>query len=130
MTDIIYFDGKCALCHWSVRFILKHDKTNVFFFAPQKGISWRENEIDLAIENAGDSVLYFDGSKIYDRSDAALKIFQRMGSGWRLFTLLKIIPRAWRNGLYDMIARNRYRWFRQADECQLVNQLPEDRLLK
>lgn len=42
-----------------------------------------------------------------------------MGGWWRLALLLRIIPRVLRDWAYDMIARNRYRWFGKAAEaCQ------------
>ncbi|MNC92750.1 hypothetical protein D3C83_92320 [compost metagenome] len=36
---------------------------------------------------------------------------------WKLFALVKIIPRPIRDYAYDVVARNRYRWFGRLDTC-------------
>ncbi|WP_286827645.1 thiol-disulfide oxidoreductase DCC family protein, partial [Maribacter sp. UBA4516] len=35
--QLILFDGVCNLCNASVQYVIKHDKNNVFMFAPLQG---------------------------------------------------------------------------------------------
>jgi predicted DCC family thiol-disulfide oxidoreductase YuxK len=46
-----------------------------------------------------------------------------VGGWWRLFLVFGLIPRALRDWGYDVIARNRYRWFGKVEYCELI---PED----
>jgi predicted DCC family thiol-disulfide oxidoreductase YuxK len=38
---------------------------------------------------------------------------------WKLMGLMRIFPRALRDWGYDLVARNRYRWFGRVDECMV-----------
>lgn len=35
--NIVFFDGTCGFCQWSVQFIYKYDRKERFFFAPLQG---------------------------------------------------------------------------------------------
>ena len=72
-----------------------------------------------------DSFVLVSGNKALTRSDAVLEVFRLLGGAWKIITVLRIIPRAWRDALYDAIAKRRYRWFGKKDSCQL---LPEEYL--
>jgi len=126
---IVFYDNQCMLCHWSVKFILRYDKKGQFTFAPLQGSTWRRISTILDIPAIMESVQYFDGKTLTDKSDAALNILNQLGGGWQLFSVFKIIPLTWRNAVYDFIARNRHRWFKRSDECILENQFPAGRIL-
>jgi len=127
--NIVFYDNACMLCHWSVRFIAKHDKKDQFVFAPLQGVVWGQLSEAMKASATMESVLYFDGKSLTEKSDAALNILRQLGGFWKLFGLLNIIPRRWRNGLYDFIARNRHSWFGQPTECSLENQIPAGKIL-
>jgi len=63
-------------------------------------------------------VLLQDG-RVYERSDAALHIALGLRSPLPLAFAAILIPRAWRDALYDWVARNRYGWFGRQDTCPL-----------
>ena len=56
------------------------------------------------------------------RSDAVVRILQRLGGGWRILgAIMAAIPRGLRNAVYDFIARIRYPVFGKRDDlCPLV----------
>ena len=120
MNHIIYFDGVCNLCNWSVRFILKLDKKAIFSFA-----SLQSENAQSQLKRAGaqklcyDSVVYQQGEHIYLRSDAVLHILKTLGGIWGLFYGFKIIPKPIRDWFYDLIARNRYQWFGKKNNCMI-----------
>jgi predicted DCC family thiol-disulfide oxidoreductase YuxK len=63
------------------------------------------------------SVLFIKNNKVYYKSDAFIEIAKHL-SGWP--SILKysyIIPKFLRNGIYDIIAKNRYRFFGKKTVC-------------
>lgn len=130
LKKIIYFDGVCNLCNWTVKFIIKHDKKNVFMFAPlqsdfmKSGVTHANGQYIKK-----DSVIYQKGDQVFSRSDAILHILKTLGGGWKLLYAFKIIPKPWRNWLYDRIAKNRYRWFGKKDRCMLPSPEIQSRFL-
>ena len=61
-------------------------------------------------------VVIADG-KAYVRSDAAIRVARFLRGAWRLLCLVGIVPRPIRDYAYDVVARNRYRWFGRHDAC-------------
>jgi predicted DCC family thiol-disulfide oxidoreductase YuxK len=58
-----------------------------------------------------------DQGRVYARSTAALRIARRLSFPWPLVYALIVVPRPLRDLFYDVIARNRYRWFGKRDAC-------------
>jgi predicted DCC family thiol-disulfide oxidoreductase YuxK len=123
-TETLFYDGHCALCHGTVKFVVKRDRTgSAFRFAPLQGETF---QADVTVEQrAGlpDSIVIrsADGS-LLARSDAVVRILQRLGGGWRILaSILAVIPRGLRDAVYDFIGRVRYRVFgKREDLCPVV----------
>ncbi len=113
--NIIFYDGICNLCHWTVRFVKKQDKKGIFSYRPLQ--SGHHTGIDHTTRP--DTVRYQKDGKLYERSDAVLLIARDLGGAWQWFYYLKIIPESWRNGIYNTVARYRYRVFGKRDACTL-----------
>jgi len=65
-----------------------------------------------------DSILYIEGITMSIYSDAVIRLLIYLGGIYKFFGyLLKTIPKRFRDGLYKIIARNRYRIFGNAN-CQ------------
>jgi predicted DCC family thiol-disulfide oxidoreductase YuxK len=123
-SEIIFYDGHCALCHGAVKFVLKHDRSgNAFRFAPLQGATFQSRV--PAGQRAGlpDSVVVLteDGALLL-RSNAFLHILRRLGGAWKAFgSVLNVIPRPLRDVVYDFVARVRYRVFgTRVDVCPIV----------
>ena len=56
------------------------------------------------------------GGYAYFKSDAAIEVLPRL-PGWSWVRVFRLVPRALRHAVYDLIARNRYRWFGRFDQC-------------
>ena len=56
---------------------------------------------------------------LFLRSEAVLRALGEVGGFWRVVSWLRIVPLIIRDGVYNWIARNRYRWFGKFDECKL-----------
>ena len=114
---VIIFDGICNLCSGSVQFILKRDKEKKFLFASLQS-SYGQNllkKYDLPTDTFNSFILFEDG-KILTRSTAALKMFSQL-KGWKWVRLLGIVPKFIRDAVYNVIAKNRYKWFGKKNEC-------------
>jgi predicted DCC family thiol-disulfide oxidoreductase YuxK len=75
-------------------------------------------ELGFDPDDAKTFVLIADG-KVYSRSDAAIRTARYFGGAWKLLGAIRIIPRPIRDWAYDIVARNRYRWFGRFDTCMV-----------
>ena len=115
---VILFDTVCNLCRWSVRFIIKHDPRGYFAFGSMQSESARTLLEDYGFApKTEDTIILIEGSEVSTKSDAVLKIAKRLSGLWSLAAILMNIPRSMRDWCYDIIARNRYRWFGKNKKC-------------
>jgi len=129
-NGIILFDGYCNFCSGSVQFIIQRDPSKVYrFAASQSDAGQRLQKIHGMDELAEHSLILISNGIIYKKSGAALRISRRLRGIWPVFYGLIIIPRAFRDIIYDLIARNRYRIYGMRDECFLPGPVMKDRFL-
>ncbi len=126
---LILFDGYCHLCSRSVQLILKFDHQKQFLFAPLSGEITTETKHRFAIPETIDSIILVENDQFYIQSEAALKIASRLGGLFKLILVARILPRSWRDYLYDQIAANRFHWFGRRSNCMLPNPEDADRFL-
>jgi predicted DCC family thiol-disulfide oxidoreductase YuxK len=129
--DIILFDGVCNLCSGSVQFIIKRDEKGIFKFASLQS-SFGQQQLDRfkLNKNLLYSIILLRGDQTFQRSDAALEIAKQLSGGWPLLYIFKILPRFLRDGIYNLIARNRYRLFGKKDACWIPTPELKERFLE
>lgn len=128
--DRIFYDGHCGMCHWFVRFVLARDGSGLFRFAPLDSDAFRASVSETSRATAPDSlVLLSSDGKLLARSAAVIYILTRLGGFWRLLAgLVRLIPVAAGDWLYDQIARMRHRLSsRPQDSCPVVPARLRDR---
>ncbi|WP_303636548.1 thiol-disulfide oxidoreductase DCC family protein [Stenotrophomonas tuberculopleuritidis] len=117
---VIVFDGACALCSRWVRFLLRFDRQRRYRFAAMQGAQGsallRAHGLDPCDPS---SFLLLDARGAWTDTEAILRVLAGLGGGWRLAAVLRLLPRAWRDRAYRLLARNRYRWFGRHDACLL-----------
>ena len=116
---IILFDGTCAFCERSVRFVATRDDGYFRFGASQNP----EGQALLAqygagADSAGTMILIEDG-EISTRSTAVLKIAKRMSAPWRWAAVFLWVPRPARDAIYRVVAANRHRIAGRANACEV-----------
>ncbi|WP_298715046.1 thiol-disulfide oxidoreductase DCC family protein [Chitinophaga sp.] len=117
---VILFDGVCRFCNGSVNFVLRHDKSGRFRFAPLQSEPGQRLMAEHGIDREKtDSFVLIEGGKPYLKSTAALRVARGLGFPWNLLWAFMIVPAFIRNAVYDRIARNRYRWFGKMDACMV-----------
>jgi predicted DCC family thiol-disulfide oxidoreductase YuxK len=123
----VFYDGHCALCHRAVRLLLWADRTgDRFRFAPIGGPTWLAEIPVPALHSLPDSIVVLTNpaGKILVRSDAVLLLLRQLGPFWRgLAALGGLVPRPFRDMLYQIVAQTRYRIFGHTpDACPVLPQ--------
>jgi predicted DCC family thiol-disulfide oxidoreductase YuxK len=121
--DVLFYDGGCAVCHRTVRFVLRADRAERFVFAPLQGSTFRQLLPESVRKSLPDSlVLRSPDGRLFVRSSAVLHILSRLGGIWAVLGgLARLVPRPLRDAVYDFIARIRLRLFDKPDDfCPLV----------
>ena len=117
---IILFDGVCNFCNAGVSFIIRQDKKNIFRFAALQSKAGQQllEKYNLP-QKKFDSFILIDKGKAYYRSTAGFKIYGKLPWYWKWTQIFWIVPKFIRDGVYDFIARNRYKWFGRKEECMI-----------
>lgn len=115
---IIFYDGYCPMCHAWVRRIIRQDRQKQFYFAAlESQVAERELSGRLPSYREENTIIYLEDDRVYLRSTAVLKIAQSLGFPSALMMVGWLLPRFFRDALYDLVASRRYRYGRRYDEC-------------
>lgn len=119
--SLILFDGVCNLCNSSVQYIIKHDKSNKFMFAPLQGATGKNivEHYNIDTSKIDSIILYTPEKGIVYKSTAALKVAGKLGFPSNILSIFLIVPAFIRNWVYDFIAKNRYIWYGKKDACMI-----------
>ena len=116
--NLILFDGVCVLCSRWVRFVAERDRGRFRFTAVQS-LYGRTLAARLGINpDAPETNAVVLRGMAYFKSDAALAVLGALPGGTAIRPA-GLMPRLLRDGLYDRIARNRYRLFGRTDTCMV-----------
>jgi predicted DCC family thiol-disulfide oxidoreductase YuxK len=126
---LFIFDHVCVLCSGGVSFIMKHDRAARIAFTPAQGPLGQSLCTHYGIDwNA--TYVFIRKGRAFTKSDGYFEVARTLGGWWRLTLVFRIIPRPLRDWAYDMIAKNRYRWFgKTAEACQLLTPDQRARLI-
>ena len=117
---ILFFDGYCSLCNWSVDFVMQRDKKRLISFASLQSETAKKLLPEALVAKAEpDSLVVWTPAFLLDESDAVLFIAKLLDFPYNMALVMKIMPRSWRDHLYRFVARNRYKWFGKRDTCRM-----------
>jgi len=118
---IVLFDGVCNLCNKAVTFIIEHDKKDVFRFASLQSEIGKKlvEERGMDPEELDSIVLIDPGVAYYKKSTAALEISRELSGGYSLLKNFLFIPESLRDGVYNLVANNRYKWYGKKESCMI-----------
>ena len=122
---IVLYDGVCGLCNRLVQLILKRDVHDRFRFASlqsefaekllkRHGADSRDLDTFYLVINHG-----IPSERVLMRSDAILAVVSTLGGLWKVAGIGALLPRVLRDGMYRIVARNRYRVFGKHESCML-----------
>lgn len=120
LQHIILFDGICNLCNRSVQFVIRQDKKVQFKFASLQSDAGQSLLLkgNFATKKLDSFVLISEG-QYFTQSTAALKVLKLLGGRWAALYVFILVPAFIRNAVYNLISKNRYRWFGKREECML-----------
>lgn len=127
---LILFDGVCIFCSRWVRFVLERDREARFRFLTIQSETGRAlaERFGISPDHPQTNAVIWDG-RIWFKSDAALIVLGQIGPMRALMWVARRAPRALRDPLYDLIARNRYRIFGRTEVCMVPDPSQADRFL-
>jgi predicted DCC family thiol-disulfide oxidoreductase YuxK len=117
---VIVFDGICNVCSGWVRFLERHRIEPPFKLIPMQSEEGKLLLGDYGIDPKDPTTfLVLDQGREFTQSDGTIHIIAALGGLWFIFIAARVIPKAWRDSLYRLLARNRYRWFGRRSTCYL-----------
>ena len=128
--DVILYDGVCVFCSRWIRFIAARDKARRFrFTAIQSGYGTRLAQAFGIDPDDPDTNAVIHGGIAYMKSDGALTVLSCL-PGWSWTRVLFAVPKFIRDGVYNLIAKNRYRIFGKYDACIVPDAALRKRILQ
>ena len=127
---LIVFDGMCVLCSANARFVLRHDRRGHFRLTTAQGPLGESlyRRFGLSTDSY-ETMLVVERGRLLTESDAVLAIVRGLGWPWRAAAAAAFVPRAVRDRLYRLIARNRFRLFGRRESCWVPTPAEADRIL-
>jgi predicted DCC family thiol-disulfide oxidoreductase YuxK len=124
-NPIVLYDGVCGLCNHLVQFLLKRDTSDRFRFASlqselaqtlmtKHGVDPHDLDTVYVVKDHGQA-----NEALLGRSDAILYMLSELGSVWKVTGVGRVLPKAFRDAVYKIVARNRYRVFGKHESCLL-----------
>ncbi len=127
--NIIVFDGVCNFCNRVVQIIIRHDPSAQIHFTAQQTEAGEKLLHQYSIKESISSVVFITKGAVYYQSDAVIEIAKLL-TGWpSVFKYTIIVPRFFRNYIYQLIAADRYRLFGKQDQCMVPKEEDKKRFL-
>lgn len=128
---LVLFDGVCHLCTGSVQFLLKRDpEAHLRFASLQSKLGQKILKSQGLSQTDFRSFLFVEKGQLYQKSSAFLMASRHLSALWPILYLLIVLPRFLRDWVYDLVARNRYKWFGKREECWLPTKDIQARFLE
>ncbi|RKY92302.1 MAG: hypothetical protein DRQ01_06495 [Ignavibacteriae bacterium] len=118
--QVILFDGVCNFCNYWVNFILTRDKDDFFRFAALQSDAGQELLKKFKLSRTSfDTFILIDGGNYFTKSTAALMIAGKLKSVVKLIYPFIFLPKPFRDFFYDLIAKNKYKFFGKREICRI-----------
>jgi predicted DCC family thiol-disulfide oxidoreductase YuxK len=118
--NIVLFDGVCNLCNGAVNFLIDYDKSNRLHFASLQSEVGQEILQYYGLNTTDfDTFVFLNKGKLFTRSTAALEIVKTIGGFWSFLYIFRFIPAFIRDGIYNLVAKNRYKLFGKRNACRM-----------
>ena len=122
---IVFVDGVCGLCNRYIDVLYKLDsKRNRLKFAALQGETAKKFISAETIDQLNTVVIYIEG-KLYYQSSGVLKLCAFLPWYCQWLQVFLILPKAFRDWIYNWVSKNRYKWFGKKENCRIPT--PEER---
>jgi predicted DCC family thiol-disulfide oxidoreductase YuxK len=128
-SPIILFDGVCNLCNGAVQFVLGNDSNKVFKFASLQSEFAQDflKNHQLPTQNF-DTLILIENEEVFIKSKAVLKIVKYLPK-YSWLNIFKFLPVFISDFFYDIVSKNRMKWFGQRESCWLPTEDLKERFL-
>lgn len=110
---VVFYDGECGLCSRSVLFLLQNENgEDLRFCALQSAAAlefFYENNLEM---KTFDTIVYWDGTRFSFKSTAVLRLIPYLKPRYFWLKIAWIFPRFLRDFVYDIVANNRKKLFK------------------
>ena len=117
---LMVFDGLCNFCSATVRLVTLMDPDGLIRFSavqsPYGQRLCRQAGVDPADPT---TFLFLDHGRPLEATDAMAALVARLKAPWRWFRFVTAVQRPLRDGLYRLVATNRYRLFGKRAACMV-----------
>ena len=128
---ILLFDGHCNLCNAWVKFVVNRDHLGKVRFASLQSRVGKtlldEFQID---QNYNDSLVLIEEEEVFVSSTAALRTLSYLSTWESQLKFLLVLPRPFRNFIYRLVAKYRYKWFGRQEQCMVPSAELSQRFLE
>ena len=108
------------MCNRFVSIVIRLDKKRLFRYASIQSDFAQEMLPNYGINpNTLYSLFLIQNGKIFEKSNAVLRVFVTLKGIWILTYILYIIPKFIRDTFYDIIAKNRYLFTGIKNNCDI-----------
>jgi len=127
---VLFYDGDCGLCNRAVRFVLRHERKACVSFASTQSAVCREllsPRIELKLVES--SLVLLEGDRVSVKSAAVFRLAVLMGGWPKWLAAFSVLPTAFTDYLYNLVARNRHRLFGKSANCALMPGVDQGRFI-
>jgi predicted DCC family thiol-disulfide oxidoreductase YuxK len=103
-----------------VNFVIKRDTKDRFRFAVLQSEKAKELTSSFIIDASKlDTFVLIEGEKFFTKSTAALMICKKLNGPIKILSLFIILPKIFRDFIYDLVAKHRYKFFGKKESCRI-----------
>jgi len=103
-----------------VNFVIERDTKDIFRFAALQSEKAKELTSSFSIDASKlDTFVLIEGEKFFTKSTAALMICKKLNGPIKILSLFIILPKIFRDFIYDLVAKNRYKFFGKKESCRI-----------
>ena len=132
---LVLYDGVCGMCNGLLQFVLSRDRQSLFRFAALQSATGKAI-VERSGGDAGELTTFYvvenygtPAARLLTRSRAGFFVLNALGWPWKAATMIGVLPTAWLDAAYDVVARHRYRVFGRHDRCLLPRPEYRDRFI-
>ncbi|MCG9735773.1 DCC1-like thiol-disulfide oxidoreductase family protein [Pseudoalteromonas shioyasakiensis] len=112
-----------------MQFILRFDKQITFKLCPMQSDKGERLLKAYKVKDPLSSMLVIDKNQLYKQSDAMLFIATQLGFPFSVAKVFKLLPKGFRDRIYDWVGRHRYRFFGKRTQCKLLTEKQKQHFL-
>ncbi|MGH1538983.1 MAG: DCC1-like thiol-disulfide oxidoreductase family protein [Arenicella sp.] len=118
---VLFYDGECAFCNSTVKFLLAEDHADTLEYSTLNGNTFVERGLRKPVDDS--IVVLTESGRELHKSDAMLFCCKSIGGVWAIMaSALSIVPTIVRDSVYDGIGKIRYKLAGRVEEnqCRLL----------